>query len=195
MLEWDREPGLWPLTLHTHGLLHCRQVLFVCTGYQQVCYAGFDDIDDGDVGRQLAPIIIYTHRHEKQSCHTFSSTAPSSIHPLSRNEGYPIASCHFSDGKWCFDAASPPIADAFQTSWSLLKCLVSVDVGVGIKSTPLHWLILIILWAAVHGRPWRSTSHHSVLNHMFCSIINPRHSSNSQFTDQKHHKSTQNKMG
>lgn len=83
---------------------------------------------DGDVGRQLAPITdspLLAPAPLDVGGTPATRSAPSSTRPLSRNDGFPIASRHSSDGKWCFDGAPPPVAGASEEFWSVVTCRLS----------------------------------------------------------------------
>lgn len=79
-LNRDRESDLWPCTLMAF------LVLVVCTGYLRACYAGVDDSNDEDVGRQLAPII--THRDMGNT--PAALAAPLLHHPSVRSAGMKV---------------------------------------------------------------------------------------------------------
>lgn len=174
----------WPLTLCPGSLLQCRQVLFGGVGV--------DGSDDGGAGRQLAP-RTYLHLLARtpldMSNTPATRSAPPLHHPPVCSAGMtvflllPVTSLMVNG---VLTALLHPSPKPSLRSLSPLKCVVSLDVGVWIKSTLRHWLILIILWAAVHGRPWRSASYLCT----FYPIIKPNPFKRSQLTDQKHHKST-----
>lgn len=138
-----------PLTLRAGSLLQRRQVLFGGRWCWRQRWWG--RWKAASAHYLLAPVGAHAAGHEKPSRHTLGSSAPSSTRPLSRNDGFPIASCHSSDGKWCFDGASPPIAEASSEEFeSVVMCRESWCWCLDKINTPA----LINLDHSLSSSPW-----------------------------------------